>query len=95
MAPVLTINDKRLVTAMQTLGDPTRFAIFQLMLQDCSLCVSDIASRLDISVAAVSQHFKTFEQAGLVDKERNGHKICYRVDEDNQLVKRLMHVMEG
>lgn len=89
LAP-LTANEERLVHALQILGDKTRFKIFKLLISDKELCVSDIAHQLDISVSAVSQHFRNFEMIGLVGKERMGQKICYGLRTDDDFVKQLV-----
>lgn len=86
----LSQRDERLVFAMQLLGDKTRFKIFKLLLSDKEMCVSQIADQLDISVSAVSQHFRNFEQLGLVDKKRTGQKICYVLRDDDRLVNELV-----
>lgn len=90
----LTISDReeRLIFAMQLLGDKTRYKIFKLMLAGKELCVSQIAEQLNISASAVSQHFRHFEQTGLVDKQRNGQKICYALREDDLLVSELINI---
>lgn len=88
----LTRSEEQLVTAMQILGDKTRFKIFKLLMGADELCVSDIADTLGITLSAVSQHFRTFELAGMVDKERMGQKICYMLKEDNDLVRELVIV---
>ena len=88
----LSTNEQRLVHAMQLLGDSTRFKMFKLLTEDSDMCVSEIASKLDISSSAVSQHFRNFEMLGLVEKERMGQKICYVLNEDDQLVKELKNI---
>lgn len=88
----LTAAEKRLVYAMQLLGDKTRFKIFKLLMTKKDLCVSEIAAELGITLPAVSQHFRSFEMIGLVDKERVGQKVCYMLKNDDLLVKELMHV---
>lgn len=84
----LSIQEKRIVHSMQLLGDSTRFKMFKLLSSNQELCVSEMASRLDISPSAVSQHFKSFEMLGLVTKQRTGQKICY-VFSDDELVMEL------
>jgi DNA-binding transcriptional ArsR family regulator len=84
----LSTEENRIVHAMQLLGDSTRFKMFKLLNSDKDLCVSEMASRLGISPSAVSQHFKSFEMLGLVQKERTGQKICYVFTDDN-LVEEL------
>jgi ArsR family transcriptional regulator len=85
----LNQNEKRVVYALQLLGDSTRFKIFKLLSGTEELCVSEIANRLDISPSAVSQHFRNFEMIGLVSKERIGQKICYTLNDSDSLVKEL------
>lgn len=84
----LSTDEKRIVHAMQLLGDSTRFKMFKLLNSNQDLCVSEMANRLEISPSAVSQHFKSFEMLGLVSKERSGQKICYVFTDDN-LVQEL------
>ncbi len=85
----LSLNEKRVVYALQLLGDTTRFKIFKLLSSDQELCVSEIAGRLDISPSAVSQHFRNFEMIGLVSKDRRGQKICYTLNHNDPLVREL------
>ena len=89
---VLTNDEQRLVHALQLLGDGTRFKIFKLLSSDEELCVSEIASRLNISASAVSQHFRNFEMIGLVEKERMGQKICYVLNNQDSLVQELKEI---
>lgn len=86
----LSTLEERYIRVMQILGDKTRFKIFKLLTTHDEMCVTDIAQELGITLSAVSQHFRNFEMAGLVDKERMGQKICYTLKNDdfvNELVK--------
>ena len=89
----LTNAEERLVYAMQLLGDKTRFKIFKLLMTKKDMCVTEIAAELGISPSAVSQHFRSFELVGFVNKERVGQKICYILKHDNPLVDDLVHVV--
>lgn len=86
----LNKDDQRKVFVLQALGDKTRYKIFKILLSKKDMCVSEIANSLNISVPAVSQHFKTFELIGLVEKQRMGQKICYQLKNDDKLVKKLI-----
>lgn len=86
----LSRQEEKLVSAMQALGDKTRFKMVKLMLADKQLCVSEIAEVLRISTPAVSQHFRILELTGLVDKERDGRRICYTLRQDNPLINELI-----
>jgi DNA-binding transcriptional ArsR family regulator len=84
----LSLDENRIVHAMQLLGDSTRFKMFKLLSTNEDLCVSEMANRLGISPSAVSQHFRSFEMLGLVTKERDGQRICY-VFTNDELVSEL------
>jgi ArsR family transcriptional regulator, arsenate/arsenite/antimonite-responsive transcriptional repressor len=88
--PSLDSREARLVSTLQSLGDPTRFRMFKLLQGNTQMCVSEIAESLGISVPAVSQHFRIFELVGIVGKQRNGQKICYQLKYSDPLVKNLI-----
>ncbi len=89
----LSADEDRLIHAMQLLGDKTRYKLFKLLMLRKEMCVTDISNELNITVSAVSQHFRNFEMVGLVDKERMGQKICYMLKADDTLVKELVSVI--
>lgn len=88
----LNKNDERLIHVLQALGDTSRYKMFKILLEKKQFCVSEIASQLKISVPAVSQHFRTFELVGIVEKERMGQKICYQLKENDELIKQLIKI---
>jgi DNA-binding transcriptional ArsR family regulator len=63
------------------LGDPTRKAIFELLL-DAPRAVGELAGELPVSRPAVSQHLKVLKDAGLVIDRPAGTRRVYRVDPD-------------
>jgi DNA-binding transcriptional ArsR family regulator len=85
----LSTEEEHAIHVMQLLGDKTRYKIFKLLMSGKEMCVSEIASELNISVSAVSQHFRNFEMIGLVDKERMGQRICYALRSDDSMVQKL------
>lgn len=89
----LSREEERIVFTMQLLGDKNRYRIFKLLLADEQLCVSEIASKLDITTSAVSQHFRSFELIGLVDKQRLGQRICYSLKTEDPIVKPLIGIV--
>jgi predicted transcriptional regulator len=90
---VSTKSEDRLIHLLALLGDATRFKIFKIMLNKSGLCVTEIATELGISVSAASQSFKQFELLGVVSRERLGKKICYTLNTDDNLVKRLIEIV--
>lgn len=89
----LTLTEERLVHVMSLLGDRTRYRMYKLLLSDSEMCVSEIAESLGISPSAVSQHFRSFEMLGLVNKDRTGQKICYSLKSGDDLVFQLNNVI--
>jgi DNA-binding transcriptional ArsR family regulator len=69
------------------LGDPTRRAIFEQLLEGPS-AVSALADGLPVSRPAVSQHLKVLKAAGLVADRQAGKQRIYRVDPGGLAVMR-------
>ena len=63
---------------LKALADESRLRIIDLLLTH-DLCVGALASRLDISQAAVSQHLQILRKAGLVKGEKRGYWTHYMV----------------
>jgi DNA-binding transcriptional ArsR family regulator len=67
--------------AWTALGDPTRKAIFDLLV-DRPRAVVELADELPVSRPAVSQHLRVLKDAGLVIDQASGTRRIYRVDPD-------------
>lgn len=63
------------------LGDPTRKAIFELLV-DRPRAVGELAGELPVSRPAVSQHLRVLKDAGLVVDTPVGTRRVYRVEPD-------------
>jgi len=74
----------------KALGDPTRFAIFELV-RDCgnpdgcseeeaSDSLSQIAERFHLSLSTVSHHVKELRNSGLLTCEKRGQRLYCWVD---------------
>ena len=68
-------------TAWEALGDSTRRAIFERLV-DGPCAVGELAAHLPVSRPAVSQHLKILKEAGLVVDRQAGKQRIYRVDAD-------------
>jgi DNA-binding transcriptional ArsR family regulator len=66
---------------LAALGDPTRLAIFESLV-DRPQAVGELARTLPVSRPAVSQHLKVLKLARLVVDEPVGTRRVYRVDPD-------------
>jgi DNA-binding transcriptional ArsR family regulator len=71
---------KELARLLKVLSVETRVRIVQL-LKGRALCVNALASRLDVTQGAVSQHLRIMRDAGLVVDEKRGYSVHYRLHE--------------
>ena len=77
-------NDRPVERAAETLralSHPMRLRIVQL-LADGEVCVKGLEEVLGISQPSVSQHLARLRYAGLIEFERRGHLVCYRLASD-------------
>lgn len=72
------IDFDRLAEVLRALSHPVRVKIVAA-LSGGELCVKDLESILGISQPAVSQHLMRLRYAGLIESERRGHLVCYRL----------------
>jgi ArsR family transcriptional regulator len=75
------------------LGDSTRFKLFQLLGEKPEICVSQLAEAMKITPACVSQHMKILAEAGLVNRVREGQRVCYQVNVDSPSNKVLSNLI--
>jgi|SRR3989344_1022445 len=76
-------TDQRAIFKM--LGDTNRYRIFEMLGKQVKLAVSDIAKVLKISLPLASQHLKILELAKILQKEKLGQKVYYRLRADNRI----------
>ena len=63
---------------LRALSHPVRLRIVEL-LGGGELCVKSLEEILEISQSSVSQHLTRLKYAGLIESERRGHLVCYRL----------------
>jgi ArsR family transcriptional regulator, lead/cadmium/zinc/bismuth-responsive transcriptional repressor len=86
-------SDNLLPNIFAVLGDRNRFQIIKLLIRHGKICVSDLASILNVSVSAISQHLRILEMSGLVECERMGQMMCYKTKTDDPNIKRIIDLM--
>jgi DNA-binding transcriptional ArsR family regulator len=69
-----------LARILKVLAVGTRVRIVQI-LKGRALCVGGLASQLDVTQGAVSQHLRVMRDAGLVIDEKRGYYVHYRLNE--------------
>jgi ArsR family transcriptional regulator, arsenate/arsenite/antimonite-responsive transcriptional repressor len=67
------------VRLFQALADPTRLAIVRELAGAPEVCACDFTSCCDVRQPTVSHHLKVLREAGVVESERRGTWIYYRL----------------
>ena len=73
---VLVDPDIRL---FQALADPTRLAIVRELAGAPEVCACDFTSCCDVRQPTVSHHLRVLREAGVIESERRGSWIWYRL----------------
>lgn len=71
-----------IVKIFKALADKSRLQIINNLAEDQSLCVSDIADRLGMSVSNVSHHLGKLEDLGFVSYDKQGKEVYYYLDDE-------------
>lgn len=82
---------RRMADRYALLAGETRLKIIALLTDSGELCVCDLASVLEMTPAAVSQHLSRLRSGRLVQSRRDGMTVYYRLtkDTDGQPAVRL------
>lgn len=65
-------------TIFKALSDPTRRKVLQL-LQSGPIGAGELADRFDVSKPTMSAHFAVLVAAGLIEAEKTGRTVTYRL----------------
>jgi ArsR family transcriptional regulator, arsenate/arsenite/antimonite-responsive transcriptional repressor len=70
-----------LAQVLKALGDPVRLRLVSLIgARDCGeVCVCDLTSAFDLTQPTISHHLRVLREAGLIDSERRGTWVYYRL----------------
>ena len=69
----------QVVKALSALAQPTRLAIYRLLVQrgPDGMAAGQVSEKLKVSPATLSFHFKTLSHAGLIESRQDGRFIYY------------------
>lgn len=76
------IETASITVVMRALADPTRRALFELIVRSDEITVVELTRAGRVTQGAVSQHLKALKQAGLVAERPEGRKVYYRAAPD-------------
>jgi ArsR family transcriptional regulator, arsenate/arsenite/antimonite-responsive transcriptional repressor len=80
-APLGEEDAETLAAALQALADPARLRLLSLIAScpDSEACGCDLTTPVGLSQPTVSHHLKVLHEAGLLDRERRGKWVYFRV----------------
>lgn len=85
--------DCELALLAKALGHPARVRILRLLLEEDVCFYGEVAERLPLAQATVSQHLKTLKKAGLVAGEVEPPRTCYHANRER--VEELCELVGG
>ncbi|MFD7743000.1 metalloregulator ArsR/SmtB family transcription factor [Streptomyces sp. MJM8645] len=80
-APLDEDQAVELARVFKALGDPVRLRLLSMIASRAGgeVCVCDLTPAFDLSQPTISHHLKLLRQAGLIDCERRGTWVYYRL----------------
>lgn len=69
--------DAELATLTKALAHPARVRIVRLLARRTTCVCGEIVDELDLAQSTVSQHLKVMKEAGLIQGEVDGPRVCY------------------
>lgn len=76
----ITGSDEELAGLAKALGHPARVAILRQLSEVGACMCGQIVDALPLAQATVSQHLKVLKEAGFVQGEIDGPRVCYCVN---------------
>lgn len=75
-------DDLMIAQCCKALGHPARVALLRHLLRVDRCICGELVDILPLAQSTVSQHLKQLRDAGLIQGEINGPRICYCADKD-------------
>ena len=81
--PLSADRAERIAPLVKALADPVRLRLVSLVAShaDGEACVCDLNDAFDLSQPTISHHLKQLHAAGLVNREKRGVWVYYRVNQ--------------
>jgi ArsR family transcriptional regulator len=80
--PLSAADAERIAPLVKAIADPVRLRLLSLVAShtDGEACVCDLNDAFDLSQPTISHHLKLLHEAGLLDREKRGVWVYYRVN---------------
>lgn len=77
----------------KALGHPARVAILRLLIARTECICGEICGQIPLAQSTISQHLKMMKDAGIIQGEVDGPRICYCVN--RKMLARLKALIAG
>ncbi len=83
-APLAEARAVELARVFKAIADPVRLRLLSLIAShaDGEACVCDLTDAFDLTGPTISHHLKVLREAGLIDGDRRGTWVYYRIQPD-------------
>jgi ArsR family transcriptional regulator, arsenate/arsenite/antimonite-responsive transcriptional repressor len=80
--PLSAEQAERIAPLLKAVADPVRLRLLSLVAShaDGEACVCDLNEAFDLSQPTISHHLKQLHECGLLDREKRGVWVYYRVN---------------
>jgi ArsR family transcriptional regulator, arsenate/arsenite/antimonite-responsive transcriptional repressor len=80
-APLTMEQAEQVAPLLKALADPVRLRLLSLVAsrEGGEACVCDLNEAFDLSQPTISHHMKVLHEAGLVDRDKRGVWVYYRI----------------
>ena len=70
-------SDQELATLARALAHPARIKVLRILASRSTCICGEIVDELGLAQSTVSQHLKVMKEAGLIQGEVDGPRVCY------------------
>jgi len=84
-----------LLPLFKGLADPVRLRVVHLLVQKGELCVCHLTDALALPQSTISRHLNTLKNAGLVEAERRGQWVYYRMQYANSPIDTIAELIKS
>ena len=80
-APLSMEQAEQVAPLLKALADPVRLRLLSLVAsrQGGEACICDLNAAFELSQPTISHHMKVLDEAGLVDRDKRGVWVYYRI----------------
>lgn len=90
-----TKKDLSVSALFKILSDTNRYRIFILLIGSPQFSIGSIAKILDVSLPLASQHIRLMVHAHVLQKKRDGKRVCIQLERHNPLLTGLIKMLQS